>query len=138
MLESGETGTEMEAGRDYRYSLNQNAPRELHRALYDKSYQGEVLLRDETPAILLAQKGVRNLPMTMNASHIRENVFTEQEAKALGLQVNSYTHYHGLGEAFFLKVIDGLDYAEGYRGTRYARNPARRENYFLLVFMSFS
>ena len=32
----------------------------------------------------------------MKASHIRENVFTEKEAKEKGLKVDDHTHYHGL------------------------------------------
>lgn len=117
-----------------KYSLNSNAKGELHKALYDKTYQGELLLRDESPAIILAQKGVKNLPMTMKVSHIRENVFTETEAKKLGLRVDKNINYHGLGEDFFLQIIDGLDNVkEAYRGTKNAENPVRGENYFLLV-----
>ena len=117
-----------------KYSLNKDAATELHKALYDTRYRNEVRLRDETPAIMLAQKGVKNLPMAMNASHIRENVFTEDEARSLGLRVDDDTHYHGLGEEFFLKVIDGLDNVkEAYRGTKNATDPNRGEDYFLLV-----
>lgn len=117
-----------------RYSLSKNAKTELHKALYDKNYQGEVLLRDVSPPIMLAQKGVKNLPMSMKASHIRENVFTEDEARNLGLRVDSGINYHGLGENFFLQVIDSLDNVkEAYRGTKNADNASRRENYFLLV-----
>lgn len=117
-----------------RYNLSKNAASELHKALYDKKYDNEVLLRDDTPAIMLGQSGVKNLPMAMNASHIRENVFSEDEAIKLGLRVDDHIHYHGLGEEFFLKIIDGLDDVElAYRGTKNAADPARREDYFLLV-----
>ena len=117
-----------------RYSLNENAATELHKALYDIGYRSDVRLRDVSPPIMLSQKGVRNLPMAMKASHIRENVFTEEKAINLGLPVNDRTHYHGLGETFFLQIIDELDFVtEAYRGTKNASNPARRENYFLLV-----
>ena len=117
-----------------RYSLSKDAKTELHKALYDKNYQGEVLLRDVSPPIMLAQKGIKNLPMSMKASHIRENVFTEDEAKNLGLRVDSGINYHGLGENFFLHVIDSLDNVkEAYRGTKNSNNASRRENYFLLV-----
>ena len=117
-----------------KYSLNENAAVELHRALYDKSFNGEVLLRDVTPPIIVSQKGVRNLPMSMNASHIRENVFTEQEAKKMGLRTGKGINYHGLGEKFFLKIIDGLDSVkEAYRGTKNASKQERSENYFLLI-----
>ena len=123
-----------DAKMNMRYSLSKNAKAELHKALYDTSYRSEVKLRDVTPDIMISQKGVKNLPMAMNASHIRENVFTEAEAKRLGLKVDKYTHYHGLGEEFFLKIIDGLDnVTEAYRGTKNAREISRRENYFLLV-----
>ena len=79
-----------------RYSLSKNAKNELHKALYDTNYRSEVKLRDATPDIMISQKGVRNLPMEMNASHIRENIFTEAEAKKLGLKVDDNIHYHGL------------------------------------------
>ncbi len=117
-----------------RYSLASNAKTELHKALYDTKYREDVRLRDETPAIMLGHKGVENLPMAMKASHIRENVFTEDEARKLGLRVDENTHYHGLGEDLFLQVIDGLDNVkEAYRGTKNASDPTRREDYFLLV-----
>ena len=119
---------------DAKYSLSANARTELHTALYDTQYRNDVQLRDVTPAIMLSQKGVKNLPMAMTASHIRENVFSEDEARTLGLPINEDTHYHGLGEDFFLDVIDGLDNVKlAYRGTKNAKDPTRRENYFLLI-----
>lgn len=119
---------------DARYSLNENAETELHRALYDRSYKGEVLLRDVTPQIMLSQKGVRDLPMSMKASHIRENVFSEDEARKMGLRVGKGINYHGIGEELFLKIIDGLDNVkEAYRGTKNSDNPSRSTNYFLLI-----
>lgn len=122
------------AGDGIKYSLAENAATELHKALYDKNYREDVRLRDESPAIMTAQKGVKNLPMVMKASHIRENVFTEEKAKSLGLRVDNHTHYHGLGEDFFLKVIDSLDDVDlAYRGTKNASDSSRRENYFLLI-----
>lgn len=121
-------------GLNVKYSLSENAKSELHKALYDTNYGNDVCLRDETPTIMLAQKGVKNLPMVMKVSHIRENVFTEVEAGKLGLRVDAHTHYHGLGEEFFLKVIDGLDDVDlAYRGTKNAQDTSRRENYFLLI-----
>lgn len=119
---------------DAKYSLSTNARTELHTALYDTRYRNDVQLRDVTPPIMLAQNGVKNLPMAMTASHIRENVFSEDEARTLGLPINEDTHYHGLGEDFFLDVIDGLDNVKlAYRGTKNAKDPTRRENYFLLI-----
>ena len=127
----GDDGEEEEGGS---YSLASNAATELHKAIYDKNYRSEIRLKDETPSILLGQSGVRNLPMAMQVSHIRENVFNETEARNLGLRVDEHTHYHGLGEKFFLQIVDGLDHVtEAYRGTKNAENSARRENYFLLI-----
>ena len=63
-------------------------------------------MTDNTPRILLGAKGIRDLPMTMNASHIRENILTEDEAKGNGFRVGEGINYHGLGETLFFKVIE--------------------------------
>ncbi len=116
------------------YSLRKGAEADVNRALTDTHYTEDVYLTESSPSIMVNQKGVRNLPMLMKASHIRENVFTEQEAKKLGLPVDEHTHYHGLGKPLFLEVIDDLDAVTlAYRGTKKASNPSRRENYFILV-----
>ena len=116
------------------YSLRPGAESDVEKALRDKNYTEDVYLTESSPSIIVSQKGTRNLPMLMKASHIRENVFTEQEAKGLGLKVDEHTHYHGLGKTLFLKIIDGLnDVKLAYRGTKNASNPSRRENYFLLI-----
>ena len=117
-----------------KYSLSKNARNDVEKALYDKNYQGEIKLTDSSPAILISQKGVKNLPMIMKASHLRENIFTEAEAQQNGFKVSPNINYHGLGAELFLKVIDGLDnVTEAYRGTAKAERSERRENYFLLV-----
>lgn len=117
-----------------RYAIREEAKAEVKKALEDKFYKGEIKLTENTPSILLSQKGVRDLPMLMKTSHIRENIFTEEEAKNRGLKVNKNINYHGLGDALFFKVIDGLDgVTEAYRGTKNAENSERREKYFLLV-----
>ena len=116
------------------YSLREGAKDDVERALSDTKYRDDVYLTESSPSIIASQKGVRNLPMLMKASHIRENVFTEEEAKILGLKVDEHTHYHGLGKDLFLKIIDGLDNVNlAYRGTKNANDPSRRENYFLLI-----
>ncbi len=117
-----------------RYAIREEAKAEVKKALEDKFYEGEIKLTENTPSILLSQKGVRDLPMLMKTSHIRENIFTEEEAKNRGLKVNKNINYHGLGDVLFFKVIDGLDsVTEAYRGTKNAENSERREKYFLLV-----
>lgn len=119
---------------EVRYKLSDNAGIEVSKALKDKNYKGEVKLTNNSPKILTEQSGVEDLPMVMKASHIRENILTEDDARELGLRVDSGTNYHGLGEELFLNVIDGLDeVTEAYRGTKNADNPARREKYFLLI-----
>lgn len=117
-----------------RYSIREDAPAEIHKAVTDKSYQGDIWLTDTSPSLMLGHKGVRNLPMMMKASHIRENILTKQEAAKLGLDTGKGINYHGLGEEVFKKVIDSLDdISVGYRGTPKAKDPSRRENSFLLI-----
>ena len=116
------------------YSLKESAIKEIDQALSDKMYDKEIQLTDSSPSILTSQRGVRNLPMMMIASHVRENILTEEEARKMGLSVNSSKHYHGLGKELFVKVINELDeVTQAYRGTKNADNPERRENYFLLI-----
>lgn len=117
-----------------RYSIREDAPAEIHKAVTDKKYQGDIWLTDTTPSIMLGRRGVKNLPMLMKASHIRENILTKQEAAKLGLDTGKGINYHGLGEKVFKKVIDSLDdISVGYRGTPKAKDPSRRENSFLLI-----
>lgn len=117
-----------------KYSIKESAKYEIKKVLSDKYYNNEVVLTDNTPNILLNQKGVKNLPLAMRGSHIRENVLTAEEAKQKGLRVNKSIHYHGLGENLFVDVIDTLDeVTEAFRGTKNAENSSRRENYFLLI-----
>ncbi len=119
---------------DKRYALSSNAESDVDTALTNISYREDVRLTDASPSIIISQKGVRDLPMLMKASHIRENIFTEQEAQNMGLKADEHTHYHGLGKELFLKIIDGLDGVTlAYRGTKNASNASRRQNYFLLI-----
>ncbi len=119
---------------DIRYSLREGAKEDVEKALKEKDYTEDVCLTESSPSIIASQNGVRNLPMLMKASHIRENVLTKEEALERGLKADSHTHYHGLGEELFLKIIGGLDEVQlAYRGTKNADNAARRENYFLLI-----
>jgi hypothetical protein len=67
-----------------------------------------VRLRDNTPKILVAN-GIKDLPMYENPSHIRKNILTEEEAKLVGLKIDSKNHYHGLGKEIYMRVIESLD-----------------------------
>lgn len=116
------------------YSIRPGAREDVERVLAGENIRGDIQLTETSPAIITEQSGARNLPLMMKASHIRENVFTEAEAGSKGMRTGSNIHYHGLGKDLFLQVIDGLnDVTVAYRGTKNADNPARRENYFLLV-----
>lgn len=118
---------------DVKYQLKKGAEKDVDRALSDISYRDDVYLTENSPMIIATQRGARNLPM-MKASHIRENIFTEQEALKKGLKVDKNINYHGLGKELFLQIIGGLDEVQyAYRGTKNADNPTRRENYFLLI-----
>lgn len=120
--------------RDIRYSLSANAAEEIKKALADKNYSSEIKLTDTTPTIMLGHNGVKNLPLMMRATHLRENILTREQAKAKGLPTNPGINYHGLGEPLFLDVIADLDNVkEAYRGTLKSPNSDRRENYFLLI-----
>lgn len=117
-----------------RYSLSANAAEEIKKALADKNYSSEIKLTDTTPTIMLGHNGVKNLPLMMRATHLRENILTREQAKAKGLPTNPGINYHGLGEPLFLDVIADLDNVkEAYRGTLKSPNSDRRENYFLLI-----
>lgn len=129
-----ETAKRLNGDGNIRYSLSANAAEEVKKALADKNYSSEIKLTDTSPTIMLGHDGVKNLPLMMKATHLRENILTEAEAKKLGLPVNEHIHYHGLGDALFLKVISGLDdVKEAYRGTEKSRDSSRGRNYFLLI-----
>ncbi len=129
-----QTGGETLVDGEVRYSLKEDAKTEVKKALSNKFYDKEIELTYNTPSIIAEQKGARDLPMFMVASHIRENILTEKEARKMGLKVNPDINYHGLGESLFYKVIDDLDeVVEAYRGTPKADNPSRREKYFILI-----
>ncbi len=67
-----------------------------------------VKLRNNTPDVLV-NNGVTNLPMYENPSHVRKNILTEQEARDLGITINSRDHYHSLGKDLYIKIIIALD-----------------------------
>lgn len=133
-LISKRMGVDNNANDNIKYSLRSGAEQDIEKALNNINYTEDVYLTENSPSIITTQQGVKNLPMLMKASHIRENVFTEEEAKNVGLKTSKYINYHGLGKELFLKTINDLDNVTlAYRGTKNAENPSRRENYFLLI-----
>lgn len=117
-----------------KYALVDDIEEKIDKVLEGKKTAKPVQLTKNTPSILLAQKGVDNLPMVMNASHIRSVIYNLDEAVELGLPINKETNYHGLGKERFIEVLEDLDNTNlAYRGTKNASDYERRENYFLLV-----
>ena len=123
----------------YSLKLSQNATAEINKILSDISYKGEVLLLDDSPAWMESVKGTdANLRMTMNAEHLRQNIWTADEARNNGINVpkdpRAESHWHGLGVPTFLQVLQTLDDPKDvYRGTPQNPDPFRKQNYFLLV-----
>ena len=133
-IESGMGENNHSDDKNMSFSIRSGAKDDIEKVLKDKYYQAEIKLTETTPLIITSQKGAKNLPMLMKSSHIRENIFTEEEAKKAGLKTGKGINYHGLGKELFIKVIDGLEDVEyAYRGTKNANDPTRRENYFLLI-----
>lgn len=113
--------------------LRDDTKDEVHKVATDIKYGSEVRLTDHSPSIITSQKNTKDLPLVMRASHVRENILSEAEAKKLGLSTKG-KHFHSLGEELYLQVINGLNDVDlAYRGTKNAPKPERRENYFLLV-----
>lgn len=85
-----------------------NLENDIDKVLCDINVREPVRLKNYTPDILV-KNGVKNLPMYENPAHVRKNILTIQEARKLGLKINSKDHYHGLGKELYIKAIDSLD-----------------------------
>ena len=72
------------------------------------SPHSQVRARDYTPSVLV-ENGVKNLPMLITQKHVKSIVYTEDEAKRLGLDMSSKNHYHGLGKELLMRVIGSMD-----------------------------
>ena len=72
------------------------------------SPHSQVKARDYTPSVLV-ENGVKNLPMLITQKHVKSIVYTEDEAKRLGLDMSSKNHYHGLGKELLMRVIGSMD-----------------------------
>ncbi len=115
------------------YHISDKADAEIQAALDDIKYRNMVLLRDYTPQIMI-DHGAENLPMKMTPRHVRQNIWTEAEAKSHGLSIKDTDNFHGLGKRRFMEVIDSLDAPQRvYRGAPNASNPERGRAYYLMV-----
>ena len=90
------------------YIMEQSLTDRIDDVLKNIYERNPVRLRNNTPDVLV-DNGVKNLPMYENPSHVRKNILTEQEARNLGITVNSRDHYHGLGKDLYIKIIIALD-----------------------------
>lgn len=67
-----------------------------------------VKARDYTPRMLV-EYGVADLPMLITQNHVKSIIYTEEQAKNLGLKINDKINYHGLGKDLLVKAVDSLD-----------------------------
>ena len=68
----------------------------------------QVKARDFTPEYLV-NNGAKDLPMLITQNHVKTVVYTEAEAKKLGLSIAKGINYHGLGKDLLVKAIDSMD-----------------------------
>ena len=68
----------------------------------------QVKARDFTPNYLI-EVGAKDLPMLITQNHIKSVVYTEEEAKKLGLPTGKNINYHGLGKELLVKAVDNMD-----------------------------
>lgn len=91
------------------YHISENFSNEI-----DKSLRGEIpsnnqiKARDYTPKILV-ENGVKDLPMLLTQKHLKQIIYTQQEAIDLKYKISEKDHYHGLGKETLLRAIDNLD-----------------------------
>ena len=91
-----------------KYHVSNNLSNDIDNVLNNINERKPLKLRDYTPKVLV-DSGIKDLPMYENASHVRKNILTEDEAIQKGLVVNKRDHYHGLGKDIYIKAIDSLD-----------------------------
>lgn len=46
-----------ETGDGAKYSIHEDAPAEIHKAVTDKNYGGDIRLTDTTPSVMLGRRG---------------------------------------------------------------------------------
>lgn len=107
LIDGMEGRTEAEESSKAKYQLSDNAREDVHYAVTHPSKGGYIRLRDITPNVLV-QIGIKDLPMHMKASHIRENILTDAEAKKLGLPQMIRQHSMGLANRYSSVQWTGL------------------------------
>lgn len=115
------------------YHISKNLSNDIDLILKNGTMRDKIQVRDYTPKILV-NMGLKDLPMDMVSSHIRENILSKEDAVEQGLRVNKKTHYHGLGKEIFIKAIDQLDNPTAvYRWKNNNKNVYGSNDYIVLT-----
>lgn len=94
---------------DIKYHISKNFSNEIEKSLDGKiTSNNQIKARDYTPQILV-ENGVKDLPMLLTQKHLRQIVYTKEQAQKLGYNVKPKDHYHGLGKDTLIKAIDNMD-----------------------------
>ncbi len=92
-----------------KYHISENFSSEIDKALNGElGENSQVKARDYTPEVLV-KNGVRDLPMLITQRHVKSIIYTEEEARKLGLKTGGNNHYHGLGKELLIKSVDSMD-----------------------------
>ena len=115
------------------YHISENLSDNIDKILKLNNTDYLTRVRDYIPEYL-KNIGLKDLPMDMNSSHIRENILTREEAQKLGLSTNKRINYHGLGKEMFMKAIDNLDNPTAvYRWKQNPNNKYTSNDYIVLT-----
>ena len=92
-----------------KYHISKEFEAEIDKTLSNKlDKSNQVKARDFTPE-LLVNNGVKDLPMLITQNHVKTTVYSEAEAKKLGLPTGKNINYHGLGKDLLVKAVDNMD-----------------------------
>lgn len=105
----GKTNSLTEADSNTKYHVSNAFSDEIDKALRNElKSSNQIKARDYTPEILV-KNGVSDKPMLITQRHVKSVIYTESEAKKIGLPTNKGIHYHGLGKDLLIKAIDNMD-----------------------------
>ncbi|MBP3765926.1 MAG: hypothetical protein J6G98_01935 [Bacilli bacterium] len=96
-----------------KYNLSKNTVQNVFeiltqtREIAEKDNRQFIKLKDHTIKALV-DFGVKDLPMLERVSHVRENIFTKEEALQMGFSIKN-KHFHGLGLELYLQIMSSID-----------------------------
>lgn len=92
-----------------KYHVSESFANEIDMSLDGKlGENSQVKARDYTPEILV-KNGVSDLPMLITQKHLKSIVYSEADAKTMGLKTGGKNHYHGLGKKLLIDAVDSMD-----------------------------